>query len=64
MKDEIRKSSQIMPLNLINYYLSCLFSKNTVNFRLIDTINIDVSLHPYTNERRKFGVWNKQQRKT
>ena len=39
------------------------FFKKTNLFRLIYTLNNDVSLYPDTYKRRKFGVWNKQKRK-
>jgi len=47
-----------------NNYLSGLFSKKPTYFRLIYTLNNDVSLYPDTYERRMLGVWNKQKRKT
>ena len=47
-----------------NNYLNGLFSKKPTYFRLIYTLNNDVSLFPDTYERRMLGVWNKQKRKT
>ena len=47
-----------------NNYLNDLFSKKETYFRLIYTLNNDVSLYSDTYERKKFGIWNKQKRKT
>ncbi|KAL6594131.1 hypothetical protein LY90DRAFT_514337 [Neocallimastix californiae] len=47
-----------------NNYLCGLSSKKPTYFRLIYTLNNDVSLYPDTYERRMLGVWNKQKRKT
>ena len=47
-----------------NNYIGSLFLKKSTYFRLIYTLNNEISLYPDTYERRMLGVWNKQKRKT